>query len=260
MFDPSEPAPRRQPIFNLPRAVIGLIAVLVAIHVIRVYALSPNTDLDLLFTFAFIPARVTDPASIAGVIPGGEGARLWSFVTYAFFHANWAHVGLNCLWLAAFGTPVAWRFGTVRFLLFSAAGAIGGAVLQLALHPSEVSPMIGASAAISAYMAGACRFVFATGGPILGFQAAGSAAYRRPAAPLLVILRDRRVIVFVLAWFGLNLIFGLWGVGSGLASGAIAWEAHIGGFLVGLLAFPLFDPVGTGMRFGGAPPLDDDWA
>jgi membrane associated rhomboid family serine protease len=64
-----------------------------------------------------------------------------------------------------------------------------------------------------------------------------------PAAPLLVALRDSRVVIFLVAWFGLNLVFG---IGSTTFPGfeqAIAWQAHIGGFLAGLILFALFDPV-----------------
>jgi membrane associated rhomboid family serine protease len=56
-------------------------------------------------------------------------------------------------------------------------------------------------------------------------------------------MRDRRVLTFLGVWFGLNLLFGLTSGQTGLASGTIAWEAHIGGFVAGLLLFPLFDPV-----------------
>ena len=54
-------------------------------------------------------------------------------------------------------------------------------------------------------------------------------------------IRDRRVLIFLGVWFGTNLLFGLFG--GGIASGAVAWEAHIGGFVAGLLFFPVFDPV-----------------
>jgi membrane associated rhomboid family serine protease len=64
-----------------------------------------------------------------------------------------------------------------------------------------------------------------------------------PAAPLSSALRDSRIVVFLATWFGLNLLFGLIGVGSAGADQSIAWQAHIGGFLAGLLLFPLFDPV-----------------
>jgi len=241
-------APRRQPIFNLPDVVIFLIAVLVGIHFIRENLLTPDVDFEALLTFAFIPARITEAGHVGSVLPGGEGAAIWSFLTYGLLHADWGHVAINCLWLAAFGSPLARRFGTARFLLFSAAGAIGGAFLHLVVHWDDVTPLVGASAAISAHMAGAIRFVLASGGPLRG--GGGLEAYQRPAQPLSVILLDSRVIMFVGVWFGLNFIFGVMGANSGLASGAIAWEAHVGGFVTGLLLFPFFDPIAV------AAPID----
>jgi membrane associated rhomboid family serine protease len=143
----------RQPMFNIPTVVVATVGVLFLIHLIRTYALPPADDQWVVLAFAFIPARVTEATSLAGVLPGGDAARVWSFLTYAFLHGSWSHVGFNSLWLVAFGSPLAWRFGAGRFLLFSAAGAIGGALAQLGLHPGEVTPMVGASAAISAHMA-----------------------------------------------------------------------------------------------------------
>ncbi len=240
--------PERQPVFNLPGVVVVVLAVLVGIEVLRSYVLSVDADFELILTFAFIPARVTEPMIVGGMLPGGAGASIWSFLTYAFLHGDWSHLIFNGLWLAAFGSPLAWRFGPLRFLLFSGLGAVGGAALHLTVHPQSMIPMVGASAAISAHMAGACRFVFSAGGPLRAFQGAGAAAFHQPAAPLGESLRDRRVLIFLVVWFGLNLLFGLLPDGGGLASGAIAWEAHIGGFLVGLLLFPLFDPVAVGGR------------
>jgi membrane associated rhomboid family serine protease len=245
MSFPIQSDPRRQPVFNLPPAVILLLALILGIHLIRVAFLNSQTDLEVVFTFAFIPARVMDPAAYAAVVPGGEGAAVWSFLTYAFLHADWGHVGINSIWLAAFGSPLAWRVGTARFLRVSAAGAIGGSVLHLLTNIGDQGPMVGASAAISAHMAGASRFVFTTGIPFGGFNRAPPEVYRRPAAPLTQVLRDRRVLIFLVTWFGINILFGLAGQSGGLTSGAIAWQAHIGGFLVGLILFPLFDPVGT---------------
>ena len=231
----------RQPVFNLPAVIVVTLAVLVGVHVIRVVLLTPEADFDLVLRFAFIPLRVTEAETIGTAIPGGSAAAWWSFVTYAFFHADWTHLIFNGLWLAAFGTPLAWRFGTGRFLLFSALGAIAGALLFLLLNFDALTPMIGASAAISAHMAGASRFAFFTGGPLRNFE--GPAAYRRPAPPLLIALMDRRVMVFLAVWFGLNLLFGLFAGNTAFASGPIAWEAHIGGFLAGLVLFRYFDPI-----------------
>lgn len=237
---PTPPPPARQPIFNIPGVIVAVLAALLGIHAIRYFVLSDAADTRVILTFAFIPVRETAPDLYANVIPAGA-ARLWSFLTYAFLHGDWAHVGFNALWLAAFGSPLAWRFGPWRFLAFSAVGAAAGALLHLAFYPNAITPMVGASAAISAHMAGASRFVFASGGPM--WRAGGAAAYRLPAAPLSEIVRDRRVVLFLGMWFGLNLIFGIGTISESITSGAIAWDAHIGGFLAGLLLFPLFDPI-----------------
>src|SRR5260370_21938381 len=58
-----------------------------------------------------------------------------------------------------------------------------------------------------------------------------------PAASLAASLRDPRVIAFLLVWFGLNILFGVFSLGMPGVEQAIAWQAHIGGFFAGLLAF-----------------------
>jgi membrane associated rhomboid family serine protease len=220
--------------FNVAPAVTALAAVLLGIHALRQFALSEDADTWVLFAFAFIPARELLDVSLSG-FPGGDAARVWSVLTYALLHANWTHVLVNVLWLVAFGSPLAWRFGTVRFLLFSAVGAIAGALLHFAFFPHDMVPLVGASAAISAHMAGISRFALA------GRLRLGGEAVRMPALSLAETLRNRRVLAFIGIWFAVNLIFGLTGVAGGVVSGAIAWDAHIGGFVAGLLLFGLFD-------------------
>ena len=245
MFDPSPNGrpPERQPIFNLPTVIVGVLVVILGIQAIESFVLSTYTADLIIWDFGFVPAGLTAPQTLPPEVLTGA-ARIWTFVTYALLHGGWAHVGFNAMWLAAFGSPLAWRFGTTRFLLFSAAGAVAGALFHMALSPFSPVPLVGASAAISAHMAGAARFVFASGGPM--WRPAGTAAYRQPAAPLATIIRDRRVLVFLGAWFGLNLLFGIGTISQGIANGAVAWDAHIGGFFAGLLLFPLFDPVRSG--------------
>lgn len=239
-----EQQPRRQPVFNMPGVVLALLGAMIAIHVIWTYFLNQAQEIRMLLLFSFIPARITQGDAIGMPLPGGEAADVWSFVTYAFLHADWSHLIFNGLWMAAFGSPLAYRFGTARFLAFSAAGAVGGALLHLVFNFDSAVPMVGASAAISAHMAGAARFVFLRRRPIFGFQQADPrAAHRFPAPPLRVVLQDRRTLSFLGIWFVLNLVFGLLGAVPGMHSGAIAWEAHIGGFLTGLILFPFLDPV-----------------
>ena len=240
-----EPSPRgrppeRQPIFNIPTVIVGVLAVIIGIQAILSFALNTYTGDLIIWDFGFVPAGMTAPQTLPPEVLTGA-ARIWTLVTYAVLHGGWEHVGFNAVWLAAFGSPLAWRFGTARFLLFSAAGAIAGALAHLAIFPFSQAPLVGASAAISAHMAGAARFVFAAGGPM--WRPAGAAAYRLPAQPLMTVVRDRRVLIFLAAWFGLNLLFGISTISQGIASGAVAWDAHIGGFVAGLLLFPLFDPV-----------------
>jgi membrane associated rhomboid family serine protease len=64
-----------------------------------------------------------------------------------------------------------------------------------------------------------------------------------PALPLLAVLRDMRVLIFLGVWFGLNLLFGIGSIGLDGAEQPIAWQAHIGGFLAGLIGFAAFDPI-----------------
>jgi membrane associated rhomboid family serine protease len=137
---------------------------------------------------------------------------------------------------------VAQRFGPLRFGAFMAATAAAGAAVHLATHYGELLPMVGASAAISGAMAAAMRFAFQRGGP-LGMWRDREAACRVPAAPLAASLRDPRVLAFLLVWFGVNILFGVFSIGTGGVDQSIAWQAHIGGFVMGLVAFAAFDPV-----------------
>jgi membrane associated rhomboid family serine protease len=163
--------------------------------------------------------------------------------TYALLHANLVHLGFNSIWLLAFGSPIARRFGPVRFLLFFVVTVGAGAVAYLFLHPGAYLPMIGASAGISGMMGGATRFVFEPGGSLDAWRVDPDTADKVQAAPLFVALRNRRVASFLITWFGLNLLFGLVSV-PGVTDGlSVAWEAHLGGFLAGLLLFDAFDPM-----------------
>ena len=233
--------PPRERIFNVPGAVLALVVVLVAVHLIKEYVLTDQQANELLSLFAFSPARYAEV--VPPWLPAWWGPQLWTFVSYALFHANFPHLFVNLVWLLAFGPPIARRFGPSRFLIFCAATAAAGAAAHLVTHLGEFAPMIGASAAVSGTMAAAMRFVFQRGGP-LGLLGRGEEeSYHVPAAPLSTMLRDPRILAFLAVWFGVNIIFGMGAVSMPGTEGSVAWEAHIGGFLTGLLGFSLFDPV-----------------
>jgi len=234
--------PRRERMLNVPAVVVALLAVLALVHALLALALSAEQTTEFLLLFAFIPARY-DASVLPDVVwPGGWAADVWTFVTYALIHGDISHLGFNGVWLLAFGSPVAQRFGSLRFIAFMAATAAAGAAAHLVTHFGELLPMIGASAAISGAMAAAMRFAFQQGGP-LGLWRDREAAYRVPAASLSASLRDLRVLSFLLVWFGVNILFGFFSIGAPGVAQAVAWQAHIGGFLAGLLAFAAFDPV-----------------
>ena len=238
---PSQPGGREAAV-NAPPVIVAFLALLILVHVVRRF-LSPEADFQVLLTFAFMPARY-DPSVIAGLdLPGGTGADVWTFVTYTVLHGDWLHLAFNAIWLLAFGSAVAWRTGAARFIAFSVLCTTAGAALHLAFHYGEIAPVIGASAAISGYMAAAIRFMFQPGAPLGLFRIGGADAFKIPAHGIVETLRDRRVALFLLVWFGVNLATGLGSIALGGESSQIAWEAHVGGFIAGLLAFPFFDPV-----------------
>lgn len=236
-----------EPLFNIPGIVLAIIGICALVLAGKEWLLTSDEELGFLYCFGFVPARY-DGSLPPGVLPCESGANVWTFLTYSLLHGDVTHLGMNAIWFLPFGSAVARRFGNVRSLGFFAATAVAGALVHLLTHWGEAVPMIGASAAVSGFMAGAIRFAFQHGGPLMMFRDGDPAAYFVPAAPLSSALRDPRIVVFLVAWFGLNLAFGLTGLGVSAPDQSIAWEAHIGGFVAGLLLFPLFDPVPQGIH------------
>jgi membrane associated rhomboid family serine protease len=266
--------PTRQPIFNIPAAVLALIVAMAAIQALRDW-LPDRVDADLLARFAFVPGRLTysvDPSRVLARLAGldlaseagrqtlgaarfflGDGSlQPWTALTYALLHGGWTHFGLNAVWLLAFGTPVARRLGAGRFMAFMAVGAVAGAATHYAVDPASLQPLVGASAAVSACMGAALRFMFRTAPTV---DAEGDPAPAgRPRLSLMAMVADRRASAFLVVWLLTNLVSGLWAVPLGLSDMPIAWQAHVGGLLFGLLALPLFDP----RREPVIPPPEQD--
>ena len=233
---------KREPLFNIPPVIVAVLAVLAIVHAVRTILLSEEQDIAVLLTFAFIPARYDSSVVLGGTLPGGFGAEIWTFVTYSSIHADWTHLGVNTVWLLPFGSAVARRFGAWRFLAFFMVTAAAGAGLHLVTHAGEQFPVIGASAAISGTMAAAMRFAFQRGGPLSFWRDGDARRPIAPALPLVGVLRDARVLAFVAVWFAINILFGLGSLPITGSDQVVAWQAHIGGFLAGLLLFSWFDP------------------
>lgn len=248
MTDPVVPR-RHEPALNLPGSVTALLFVMGAIHTVRTYLLTVPQDDWVIATFAFFPGRYDYPADL--------GAKLWTPLTYALLHGDWVHYLVNAVWLAAFGSALAWRFGTFRFLAFSAASAVASAGLFYAFHVHDFVPVVGASGAISGHMAAAARFMFEAGGP-LAARRGDPRVFETAAAPLSRVLTDMRVVAFLGLWVVMNLAFGLGAVSLAGETAQIAWEAHLGGFAFGFLAFSFFDPIRPRAAAVPPDPVDPD--
>jgi len=214
-------APPRQPIFRAPPVVLWLIAVLAGLHALRV--LQPPAVSDAIIAqYALIPVRYSQHI-------GALWERALPFVSYMGLHNDLVHLGINCVWLLAFGPIVARRFGTALFLLFFVVCGVLAAATHLAFNWGEAMPVIGASGAISGLMAAALR--------MLPTQIPWAMPGETPLAPIF----SRQVLVFSLVWAAINVFAGVTGLGMGGESGLIAWQAHLGGFAAGLLLAGAFD-------------------
>lgn len=210
-------AGRSAPLVNAPPVVLITIAVLIGIELL-IRLGGQDWEIWAIYAFALIPARFGGAANVAMM----EGSQYWSLITYAFLHDGWMHVLLNSVWLLIFGTQVARQFGTLRFLAIAFISTLGGALAMLIAYWNVFVIVVGASAAVSGLLAAAI--------PVM---------YGRPGAPLTFaeFLRNRRALIFTLIFLGVTLLTGARDL-PGFADGArIAWEAHIGGFVAGLIGF-----------------------
>lgn len=216
--------------FNAPRVVTTLISALVLVHVARLF-LTPEADRLIVMLLGVVPARYLHGPGERLVLPGGLHAAILTLVTHTFLHGGLLHLAVNSVWLLALGSGVARRLDTVRFLAFYVlCGAVGGVVYIMA-NPGSTVPMIGASGAVSGLMGAAVRF-------IAGPDRAQRTGWGRGR---LASVFDQRVLVLVVVWFVLNMLFAQGGFDTLTGGRPVAWEAHVGGFVAGLLLFGFFD-------------------
>jgi membrane associated rhomboid family serine protease len=194
---------------NLPTACLWLIVVNVAVEVLR-SLLGEEADQEIILSLGLVPAAYTD---------GGHDllTLIVAPVTYQFLHGGWMHLGINMVTLAAFGAPVERLLGVRRFVLFYLSAGIVAGFVQVLLYPGSGDPVIGASGSISG--------VF--GAVLILMRYVGSLPSLLPVAGI---------------WIALNVFFGLFGGMPGAPGEQIAWAAHVGGFVYGLLAIRCFAP------------------
>lgn len=209
-----------------PWWVLALIGVNVAVFL---YELSLGKDGERLIRAAgAIPWELTRWQDLVGItVEGGQVVRqpaalvplpLTAF-TAMFLHGGWLHLIFNMWYLWIFGDNIEHLTGGVRFIIFYLVCGIAATALQVAVEPASTIPMIGASGAIAGVLGGYARIL----------------PHARIHALLFFVFFVR--YVNVPAYFLLGLWFLMQFFQSG---GGVAWYAHIGGFVAGLVLIPLF--------------------
>jgi membrane associated rhomboid family serine protease len=228
---------KNQPILNVPGVVLGVVGLLCAIH-FALWLLDEQWQIWSSFALAFIPARLGGEVQI----PALPGSQVWSFFTYGLLHMDIYHVGSNSLWLLVFSTPLARRWPAWRYLVFLLLSAGAGAASMLVLNWGAFLIIVGASASVSAALAAAMPLMFAPG--FRWGQNRPQDMGKLVALSPRQLLGNRNAIGFALVFMMITLLTGASMAMTGTAfleERNIAWEAHLGGFLAGLVLFYVLD-------------------
>jgi len=197
-----------------------LIAVNVIVYLFMALA-APETQTAIVAKYALIPAHFTDGVTLA---------EIKTIFTSMFMHAGLAHLGGNMLYLWIFGDNVEDRIGHFRYLMFYLAGGVVASLTHLATNWGSELPTVGASGAIAAVL-GAYLVLF-------------------PASRIVTIiplgrysrLTSAPAFVFLGLWFIVQLFEGVTSFGGADVSGVAFW-AHIGGFVAGMVMVKLMPTV-----------------
>ncbi|MCW5550525.1 MAG: rhomboid family intramembrane serine protease [Verrucomicrobiae bacterium] len=176
--------------------------------------------------YAIIPARYTHPAEAAEVFGAfaHPGAAVLPFFSSMFLHGGWMHLLGNMWTLWIFGDNVEDRLGKARYLAFYLGSGLAAGLVHVVTNPHSGVPTIGASGAVAGVMGAYFRF----------FPGARIEAVIPPffLGPIFVL----PAVVFLGWWFLLQFFNGAFSLMSaGEQFGGIAWWAHVGGFLFGLV-------------------------
>jgi membrane associated rhomboid family serine protease len=149
-----------------------------------------------------------------------------------FLHAGWMHVIGNMWFLWVFGRNIEDSVGHIRFIVFYLLCGMAAAAAQVAISPESITPMIGASGAISGVL-GAYLLLFPR-------------ARVLTLVPIWIFLQFIRVpaVIFLALWFVVQLISGM-AMREFNVTGGVAFWAHVGGFVAGLVLIPIFKKRGV---------------
>jgi membrane associated rhomboid family serine protease len=227
------------------RGVAWLTIVFIAINVLVFVLLQLPSD-EFTYGYAAVPAEITQGVDLTRpteVRVGGEVVRIpqepgprpiyLTLLTSMFMHGGWLHLGGNMLFLWIFGDNVEHRVGKIQYLLFYLLAGVIGSLAQILIQPDSTVPSLGASGAISGVL-GAYLVLF---------------PQNRVTVILFRFLTQVPAIVAIGMWAVFQFINGFGSIATTEeTAGGVAYMAHIGGFIVGVLAGLLFRSLGGGGR------------
>ena len=230
---------------NIPTDRFPLVTVALILTNVIVYLLSvrhggsviSGPDMREVVRYGATPYALTHSGVHCGLVSptelgcgrGVSGLPAWETVfTGMFTHASILHLGGNMLFLWIFGNNVEGSMGPIRFLVFYLLGGVAALALQVAVGPNTTAPTVGASGAIAAVL----------GGYIVLYPRA------RVLTLVLIIfffgVIEVPALVMLGVWFAEQAVFGAVGLTSpGNAGGGVAYFAHVGGFVFGLVSIRL---------------------
>ncbi|HEX7113848.1 MAG TPA: rhomboid family intramembrane serine protease [Steroidobacter sp.] len=205
-----------------PLVTLTLIITCVLVFLWQV-SLGPERGQQVIYSLGLIPAVLFDlkelPAELA-LVPASM-----TILTSMFMHGGWMHLIGNMLYLWIFGDNVEDSMGHGRFLVFYLLCGLAAALAQAVPEPDSIIPMVGASGAISGVL-GAYLLLYPHARVLV-------------AIPFGFMLHTTRIPagIVLLLWFGLQLLSNMM---AQPGQGGVAFRAHIGGFIAGMLLVPLF--------------------
>jgi membrane associated rhomboid family serine protease len=213
------------PTRTIPFVTMGIMALNITVFILE--ALSPRNSQQIVFAYGAIPHNLITFTSDQPLPP------VLTLFTSMFMHGGLLHLGGNMLYFWIFGNNIEDRLGHARFIVFYLFCGVVAAYSHALTAPSSLVPMIGASGAISGVL-GAYLILFPSARVhTLVFFGFFIQVIRIPA------------LIVIGFWAIIQLVSGL--VNQGLLhQGGVAWFAHVGGFLAGMLTIKLWMPRRSG--------------
>jgi membrane associated rhomboid family serine protease len=230
------------PTRRFPIATVALIAINVIVYFVFEQGFWGLGEIgnNRVIEYGAIPIEITDPGTECATVAGGSAiqcgpdvfapdqAPAWiTILTSMFLHGSLLHLGGNMLFLWIFGNNIEDSMNRLVFVVFYLVGGVAAVGLQVAMDTDSVVPTVGASGAIAAVLGAYARL------------------YPRARVVTVVFI----VIIFTIVTLPALLVLGVWFLLQllpafaepvGNTGGGVAYFAHIGGFLFGLLAIKLF--------------------